>query len=227
MCFIADFLIRSIIRTCLFNDYLGSLTNTPVIQRLQRHGSPQTLQNAQNPAAELLCSGVRLCAEIAGKPYFKRFSGIEKVQRNSIKITLDLWLRRQDLNLRPSGYEPDELPDCSTPRYFYCMDYYTTALSLCQPPFPGRARQRTCLQDTPRPPGLFPLCFFFFSHRARQASRTRPTAPVNSLSPSVTLTASACCGLFFRCMQGVFLPAGRVKSTRPLPPCPLVFAPFP
>ena len=25
-------------------------------------------------------------------------------------------LRGQDLNLRPSGYEPDELPDCSTPR---------------------------------------------------------------------------------------------------------------
>lgn len=30
----ADFLIRGIIRTRLFNDYLGSLTNTPVIQRL-------------------------------------------------------------------------------------------------------------------------------------------------------------------------------------------------
>ena len=26
-------------------------------------------------------------------------------------------LRGQDLNLRPSGYEPDELPGCSTPRY--------------------------------------------------------------------------------------------------------------
>ena len=26
-------------------------------------------------------------------------------------------VRGQDLNLRPSGYEPDELPGCSTPRY--------------------------------------------------------------------------------------------------------------
>ena len=27
------------------------------------------------------------------------------------------WLRGPDLNQRPSGYEPDELPDCSIPRY--------------------------------------------------------------------------------------------------------------
>ena len=27
---------------------------------------------------------------------------------------LDDWVQGRDLNPRPSGYEPDELPDCST-----------------------------------------------------------------------------------------------------------------
>ena len=34
-------------------------------------------------------------------------------------------LRGRDLNPRPSGYEPDELPDCSTPLYF---GHYNTLL---------------------------------------------------------------------------------------------------
>ena len=31
--------------------------------------------------------------------------------------TLKGWLRGRDLNPRPLGYEPNELPDCSTPRH--------------------------------------------------------------------------------------------------------------
>ncbi len=38
------------------------------------------------------------------------------------KRVLD-WLREPDLNRRPSGYEPDELPGCSIPRPNYCCRF--------------------------------------------------------------------------------------------------------
>ena len=36
--------------------------------------------------------------------------GNKKVDVTEISYIHSIWLRRQDLNLRPPGYEPDELP---------------------------------------------------------------------------------------------------------------------
>ena len=90
--------IKSIIRTRRFNEYPTVVQRLPGCLTITTEQNATILAKNTNPAAELLCSGVRLCAETTEKPCIKRFSGIEKVHRNSIKITVDFWRRRWDLN---------------------------------------------------------------------------------------------------------------------------------
>jgi hypothetical protein len=62
----------------------------------------------------------RLLGTVLGT--FGPLSGINRVRefpRNSLRSEGWGWLRGLDLNQRPLGYEPNELPDCSTPRFDY------------------------------------------------------------------------------------------------------------
>jgi hypothetical protein len=53
-------------------------------------------------------------AASASLPVKKNAAG--NSDRHSGIVVTKIWLRGRYLNPRPSGYEPDELPGCSTPR---------------------------------------------------------------------------------------------------------------
>jgi hypothetical protein len=52
-----------------------------------------------------------------GKPFLTQKVPLKTAAATAGSFATKNWLRGRDLNPRPSGYEPDELPGCSTPHF--------------------------------------------------------------------------------------------------------------
>ena len=94
--------LRAILRKCVARAKRDAIVRIAGVGRLgeRRDGAAVRTPRCRSLGAEI----------VGTKKSHVKNEGLASLQ------ALDFWLRGQDLNLRPSGYEPDELPDCSTPR---------------------------------------------------------------------------------------------------------------
>ena len=71
--------------------------------------------------------------------YAESHNFLNKKTPDFLRNQVFFWLRGKDLNLRPPGYEPDELPSCSTPRYDGAGDRSRTGTGSLPQDFKSRA----------------------------------------------------------------------------------------
>src|ERR1035438_5934633 len=77
----------------------------------------RSLRQESSPPLQLQ-PGTNTCARISQLPIRRSAQSVSVQAALAMKTTgRSFWLRGMDLNHRPLGYEPNELPDCSTPHF--------------------------------------------------------------------------------------------------------------